>query len=155
MGLRGLISLFPGNTWPSLPVQPLGARCTAPASWSSSTGRLDAIIERPLLLNSVIEHLLLCDSAIFTMPETLMTTLPVTYGYARVSKADDDSKNLETQLRILAEHGIRDHLVFTDVVSGRSLQRPRVGRPCWRYCGLGTRWWWPSWTGSAGTSRRG
>ena len=53
-----------------------------------------------------------------------MTTLPVIYGYARVSKADDDSKNLETQLRILAEHGIRNHLVFTDVASGRSLQRP-------------------------------
>ena len=53
-----------------------------------------------------------------------MTSLPVIYGYARVSKADDESKNLETQLRILAEHGIRDHLVFTDVASGRSLQRP-------------------------------
>ena len=53
-----------------------------------------------------------------------MTTLPVTYGYARVSKADDESKNLETQLRILAERGIRDHLVFTDVASGRSLRRP-------------------------------
>ena len=34
-----------------------------------------------------------------------MTMLPITYGYARVSKADDDSKNLETQLRLLAEHG--------------------------------------------------
>ncbi len=53
-----------------------------------------------------------------------MTTFPVIYGYARVSKADDDSKNLETQLRILDGHGIRDHLVFTDVASGRSLQRP-------------------------------
>ena len=53
-----------------------------------------------------------------------MSTFPVIYGYARVSKADDDSKNLETQLHILGEHGIRDHLVFTDVASGRSLQRP-------------------------------
>ena len=53
-----------------------------------------------------------------------MVTLPVTYGYARVSKADDDSKNLDTQLRILADHGIRDQLVYTDVTSGRSLQRP-------------------------------
>ena len=34
-----------------------------------------------------------------------MTMLPITYGYALVSKADDDSKNLETQLRLLAEHG--------------------------------------------------
>ena len=56
-----------------------------------------------------------------TTLEISMTTLPVIYGYARVSKADDDSKNLETQLRILADHGIRDHLVFTDVASGRSL----------------------------------
>ena len=53
-----------------------------------------------------------------------MVTLPVTYGYARVSKADDDSKNPDTQLRILADHGIRDQLVYTDVASGRSLQRP-------------------------------
>ena len=83
-----------------------------------------------------------------------MTTLPVTYGYARVSKADDDSKNLETQLRILAEHGIRDHLVFTDVASGRSLQRPGW-QALIEVCSLETRWWWPSWTGSAGTSRRG
>ena len=33
--------------------------------------------------------------------------IPITYGYARVSKADDDSKNLETQLRELDAHGIR------------------------------------------------
>ena len=36
-----------------------------------------------------------------------MTMLPVTYGYARVSKADDDARNLETQLGILAGYGIR------------------------------------------------
>ena len=53
-----------------------------------------------------------------------MTMLPVTYGYARVSRADDDSKNLDTQLQLLAEHGIRPELVFTDVASGRTLQRP-------------------------------
>ena len=40
--------------------------------------------------------------------------IPVTYGYARVSKADDDSKNLETQLRELDVHGIRRDLVFTE-----------------------------------------
>ena len=45
-------------------------------------------------------------------------------GYARVSRADDDSKNLDTQLQLLAEHGIRPELVFTDVASGRTLQRP-------------------------------
>ena len=52
-----------------------------------------------------------------------MTMLPVTYGYARVSKADDDSKNLETQLRLLADHGIRRDLIFTDVASGRTMNR--------------------------------
>ena len=44
----------------------------------------------------------------------------MSYGYARVSKVYDDSRNLETQLRLLADHGTRDHLVFTDVASGRS-----------------------------------
>ena len=53
-----------------------------------------------------------------------MTMIAVTYGYARVSKADDESKNLETQLLVLAEHGIRPDLVYSDVASGRSLQRP-------------------------------
>ena len=53
-----------------------------------------------------------------------MTMLPITYGYARVSKADDDAKNLDTQLRLLADHGIRPELVFTDVASGRILKRP-------------------------------
>ena len=53
-----------------------------------------------------------------------MTMLPVTYGYARVSKADDDAKNLETQLRLLADHGIRRDLIFTDVASGRTMNRP-------------------------------
>ena len=53
-----------------------------------------------------------------------MDTIPVTYGYARVSKADDDSKNLETQLRELDAHGIRRDLVFTDEASGFTLDRP-------------------------------
>ena len=52
-----------------------------------------------------------------------MTMLPITYGYARVSKADDDTRNLDTQLRLLAGHGIREDLIFTDVASGRSLAR--------------------------------
>ena len=52
-----------------------------------------------------------------------MTLIAVTYGYARVSKADDESKNLDTQLMLLAEHGIRSDLVFSDVASGRNLQR--------------------------------
>ena len=70
------------------------------------------------------EHLSRRQRPTLTALEIYMTTLPVTYGYARVSKVDDESKNLETQLRILAEHGIRAHLVFTDVASGRSLKRP-------------------------------
>ena len=52
-----------------------------------------------------------------------MTMLPITYGYARVSKADDDTRNLDTQLRLLAGHGIREDLIFTDIASGRSLAR--------------------------------
>ena len=48
----------------------------------------------------------------------------VTYGYARVSKADDESKNLDTQLMLLAEHGIRPGLVYSNVARGRNLQRP-------------------------------
>ena len=52
-----------------------------------------------------------------------MTMLPITYGYARVSKADDDARNLDTQLRLLAGHGIREDLIFTDIASGRSLAR--------------------------------
>ena len=49
--------------------------------------------------------------------------LSVTYGYARVSKADDDARNLETQLGILAGHGIRKDLIFSDVASGRTMTR--------------------------------
>ena len=52
-----------------------------------------------------------------------MTTLPVTYGYARVSKSDDDARNLETQLRLLADHGIREDLIFSDLATGRTLRR--------------------------------
>ena len=49
--------------------------------------------------------------------------IAVTYGYARVSKADDESKNLDTQVLLLAEHGIRGDLVYSDMASGRGLQR--------------------------------
>ena len=52
-----------------------------------------------------------------------MTLLPVTYGYARVSKSDDDAGNLETQLRLLADHGIREDLIFSDIATGRTLRR--------------------------------
>ena len=53
-----------------------------------------------------------------------MTMLPITYGYARVSKADDDSKNLHTQILELQRNGIREGMIFTDVASGRTLKRP-------------------------------
>ena len=52
-----------------------------------------------------------------------MTMLPVTYGYARVSKSDDEARNLETQLRLLADHGIREDLTFSDIATGRTLRR--------------------------------
>ena len=52
-----------------------------------------------------------------------MVMLPVTYGYARVSKADDEARNLETQLGILTDHGIREDLIFSDVASGRTMNR--------------------------------
>ena len=53
-----------------------------------------------------------------------MAMIAVTYGYARVSKADEESRNLDSQLMLLAEHGIRSDLVLSDVASGRNLQRP-------------------------------
>ena len=49
--------------------------------------------------------------------------LSVTYGYARASKADDEARNLETQSRVLDDHGIRKDLIFTDVASGRTMNR--------------------------------
>ena len=52
-----------------------------------------------------------------------MVTHSLTYGYARVSKSDDEARNLETQLRLLDEYGVRPNLVYQDVASGRSLAR--------------------------------
>ena len=49
---------------------------------------------------------------------------PVTYGYARVSKTDDATRNLETQLHILQEYGIREEHVFSDEMTGSSMSRP-------------------------------
>ena len=50
--------------------------------------------------------------------------IPLTCGYARVSKTDDESRNLETQLQVLAAHGIRQEHIFTGEASGRSMDRP-------------------------------
>ena len=52
-----------------------------------------------------------------------MTTLPVTHGYARVSKSDDEARNLEPQLRLLADHCIREDLTFSDIANGCTLRR--------------------------------
>ena len=49
--------------------------------------------------------------------------IALTYGYARVSKADDEARNLETQLQLLGDFGVRPNLVHRDVASGRSLVR--------------------------------
>ena len=54
-----------------------------------------------------------------------MAMIAGTCGYASGSKADDESKNLDTQLMLMAEHDIREDLVYSDVASGRNLQRPR------------------------------
>ena len=83
---------------------------------------------------------------------TATTMIAVTSGYARVSKTDDESKNPDTQLMLLAEHGIRPDLVFSDVASGRTLKRPGWQEMMARVQG-GTPSWWPSLTGSPGTSR--
>ncbi len=53
-----------------------------------------------------------------------MTMISVTNDYARVSEADDESKNLDTQLMLLAEHCNRPDLVHSDAASGRNLKRP-------------------------------
>ncbi len=50
--------------------------------------------------------------------------IPVTYGYARVSKSDRDDRNLETKFRELANHGVREELIFSDVMTGRLMSRP-------------------------------
>ena len=44
-------------------------------------------------------------------------------GLPRVSKADDEPRNLETQLGIPADQGIREDLIFSDVASGRTMNR--------------------------------
>lgn len=50
------------------------------------------------------------------------------YGYIRVSKSSDESRNLDTQRRILAEAGIARLLTFEDVASGATFDK----RPGWQ-----------------------
>ena len=63
--------------------------------------------------------------------------IPVTYGYAQVSKTDDATRNLETQLHILREYGIRGEHIFADEMTGRSLSRPACNEMMSR-CGSAT-----------------
>ncbi len=53
----------------------------------------------------------------------ISTTIPVTYGYAWVSKTDD-ARNLETRLHALQDYGIRAEHIFTDGLTGRSMSHP-------------------------------
>ena len=50
--------------------------------------------------------------------------IPVTCGYVRVIKSHRDERNFQTQLRELANHGIRQELIFSDVMTGRLMSRP-------------------------------
>ena len=50
--------------------------------------------------------------------------ISVTYGYARVSKADDGTRNLETQVHMLQELEIRKGHIFAGEVTGSSRSRP-------------------------------
>ena len=50
--------------------------------------------------------------------------IPVTYCYARASKTDDASRNLETQLQALQEFGIREEQIIADEMTGSSMSRP-------------------------------
>ena len=48
---------------------------------------------------------------------------PAVFGYIRVFQAEGAS-GLDTQHRILTDHGLRDDRIFTDVASGRNMRRP-------------------------------
>ena len=50
--------------------------------------------------------------------------IPVSYGYARISKTDAATRNLETRLHIPQEYGIREEHIFADEVTGSSMSRP-------------------------------
>ena len=50
--------------------------------------------------------------------------IPVTNEYASVSKTDGATRNLETQLHMLQEFGIREEHIFADEMTGGSMSRP-------------------------------
>ena len=49
------------------------------------------------------------------------------FGYARVSRTENDGSNLETQIEQLTRHDIRSRLIFSDIASGGSFEN----RPGW------------------------
>ena len=49
---------------------------------------------------------------------------PVTYGDAQVSKTEDATRNLETQLHSLQEFGIREEHILANEMTGSSMSRP-------------------------------
>ena len=50
--------------------------------------------------------------------------IPVTYGYARISKTGDAMRNPETQFHVLQEFGIREEHIFTGGMTGSPMSRP-------------------------------
>ena len=50
--------------------------------------------------------------------------IPFTYGNARVWKSGRDDRSLDTQLRELANHGFRQELILSDVMTGHLMSRP-------------------------------
>ena len=48
---------------------------------------------------------------------------PAVFGYIRVSQAEGAS-GLDTQSRILTDHGLRGDRIYSDVASGRNMRRP-------------------------------
>ena len=54
----------------------------------------------------------------------ICTIIPVTYGYAPITKSDHDEKNLETHPYALERHGVRKDLIFVDDITGTTFKRP-------------------------------
>ena len=61
------------------------------------------------------------------MPD-MANMIPVTYGYARISKTGQVDTNLETQLRELANHGNRKDLIFSNQMTSQQFVPARLGR---------------------------
>ena len=71
---------------------------------------------------------------------------PVTYGYTRASRSDDEARNLDSQLSPLVANTVRPDLIISDLGSGHTIRRSgwqeliSLLRPA-----ISCRW--PSWTG--------